>query len=152
AAAAELAGGVAVKGIAKKPIAALLLLAATAALGFGLVGAHPPAAQQPPPSDTKPGERTAVRSISGRVVGPDGKPVAGAKLFTSAVTAWPYMMEPVVGIRSAHTADADGRFTVTGIPAPGDLFASAPGFGLAWLQLPGQKDPELAGEQTLRLP
>jgi RNA polymerase sigma factor (sigma-70 family) len=151
AAVAELAGEVAVKGIAKKSLAALLFLTATAALGFGLVGAQPPASPQPPPSDKQPAGRT-VRSISGRVVGPDGKPVAGAKLFTSAVTATPFMMVPVVEIRPVGTADAAGRFTVAAVPTPGNLFAVAPGFGLDWLQVPRPNDPQLTGEQTLRLP
>src|SRR5262249_44939491 len=60
-----------------------------------------PAAAQPPAADEE-GDRVEV---SGRVVDPDGKPVAGAKVFFARY---------ILGLRNppppAVTSDAEGRF------------------------------------------
>lgn len=80
-------------------------------------------------------------TYAGRVLGPDGKPVAGAGLYLTQ--PWHYITRPAPSPRYAATAD-DGTFRFT-VPkalfADGvaDLVASAKGFGPAWLGL-GPKD------------
>jgi RNA polymerase sigma factor (sigma-70 family) len=97
----------------------------------------------------------ASRTITGRVVGPDDKPVAGAKLFVPALH--PKGPESSgTEARPDATADAAGRFTVTATLIDKDfpqlrLIAAAPGFGIDWLQFGGQGDPELPAEPVLRL-
>jgi RNA polymerase sigma factor (sigma-70 family) len=153
---AKLAEGVAMGKTWSKAVAALLLVASIGAVTFGLVAAQPPAATKTASGDKSQAGVAAEPSISGRVVGPDGKTVAGAKLYVATVTAFPFMQEPVVEVRGVGSVDAGGCFTVSvapaavGVPQP-YLFAHAPGFGLDWLQLPGPRDSKLAGEQTLRL-
>jgi RNA polymerase sigma factor (sigma-70 family) len=98
-------------------------------------GAKPPAA---PAKDNR-------ATVSGRVVGPDGKPVAGAKLFLCDAAGKSAAPQPA--------ADGDGRFHFA-LPAgtgPGlrGLLATADGLGLDWAFLqPGAIGHEL----TLHLP
>ncbi len=108
------------------------------------------AAQKPGP----PAGGAAPRTISGRVVGPDGKPVAGAKLFVPGLPKYPAPRGTEA--RPDATAGADGRFTLAVTPIgkalpPMCLIAAAPGFGIDWLQFGGQGDPELPAEPVLRL-
>lgn len=88
-----------------------------------------------PPPGSKPGETVEVR---GRVVAPDGMPVAGAAVRAASIDRearpWP-----------EATSGADGRFVIR-LPKPGGaepqgymdrfpwLLASAPGFGLGWTE------------------
>jgi RNA polymerase sigma factor (sigma-70 family) len=170
---AALARGVAVRGLVGKSVGALLLLAGAAALALGVLSAGPPAAALPPrepqseqaaaAAATKenqpapPADRTAPRTVTGRVVGPDGKPVAGAKLFVPGARTTGFTVLDDAEARIAGTTDADGRFSVTVAPRGRALVleylvAYAPGLGLDWLQFYGPDDPALDGEQTLYLP
>ncbi len=95
----------------------------------------PKAVEAAPPHGSKPGETVEVR---GRVVAPDGMPVAGAVVRAAYIDRearpWP-----------EATSDAEGRFVIR-LPKPGGaepqgymarfpwLLASAPGFGLGWTE------------------
>jgi RNA polymerase sigma factor (sigma-70 family) len=158
AAVARLAEGGAVKSLTNKSIAALLLLAGTAALGFGLVGAQQPVARQSPPANKTPADDPAgARLISGRVVSPDGKPLAGAKLFAPVRKAGGPDWRQDAETRAVGTSGTDGRFAVS-VPAFDKdhpqwyVIACAPGFGVDWLAFFGPDDPAWSGDKTLRLP
>jgi RNA polymerase sigma factor (sigma-70 family) len=114
-----------------------LLLAVAAAAAGGLL-ARPPAAA-PPSSE---GEKSAARperlgdtaTVEGRVLGPDGRPVAGASVrlgsgATKAGKAWP--------VRA--TTGADGRFRFAANKAEmrrgATLVATAAGHGSDWVEL-----------------
>jgi hypothetical protein len=178
---AALAGVGAESALVNRSLAALVVLAGTAALGLGLVSAGLPATA--PPQGPRPGkadepavagampgpaakaadapqvpaDQPAARRVSGRVVGPDGKPAAGAKLFVPVTKVTLLTSIDDVAFRLAGTADADGRFAVAAAPFHKDfpvsyVIAYAPGFGVDWLQFGKPGDPEPVGEQTLRLP
>jgi protocatechuate 3,4-dioxygenase beta subunit len=88
--------------------------------------------------------------IAGTVVGPDGKPVAGAKIHAtgkSAAGANP-MMAVMSSISSdaAATSDADGKWTADGLPeGPYTVSASADGF------LDGEASDVAAGKTDVAL-
>jgi hypothetical protein len=136
--------------LANKPAASVWPLAGMAALAFGLASTTLPAA--PPPVKDPP----ETRQVSGRVLAPDGKPVPGAKLFTFLRKAGRILAPADVEFPLLGTADGDGRFTVSAVPA-GKLdrrsfvIAYAPGFGLDWLQFDEEKDTGPLRDQTLRL-
>jgi hypothetical protein len=108
-------------------------------------GAKPPAAQAlPPAADGKDSV-----AYGGRVLGPDGRPIAGAKLYlTRAIWAWRPSPSPEYA-----TSGPDGRFRFT---APKAEFrdwatvvaATAPNCGPGWVEVPagGKRD-----DLTLRL-
>jgi RNA polymerase sigma factor (sigma-70 family) len=100
-----------------KPAAVLLL--ALAALGIGLgVLARPPAQEPPaPPAAKTKAEAPAAKdedkeriAYAGRVLGPDGRPVPGAKLYLTL--AWGYLRKPAPSPEYATTGP-DGRFRFT---------------------------------------
>jgi RNA polymerase sigma factor (sigma-70 family) len=101
------------------------------------------AKDQPKPPPDEPGARVVV----GRVFGPDGKPVRGAKVYVST-----YTYKDRTDPRVRATTDAEGRFRFTANRAEVDRQESvavvADGFGLAWLKLGKVASP---GEITLRL-
>jgi RNA polymerase sigma factor (sigma-70 family) len=163
---ARLAEGVAVRGGVNKSVTAALLLAGTVALGFGLPSARPPATAQPRPDDSPPAAEAKPtapakpaadsRQISGRVLGPDGKPVAGAKLFMPVLKNGLRVSVEDVEVREIGTSGADGRYTVSVSLLSKDLpwcwaIAYAPGFGVDWVQV-NVNEAVPAGEQVLRLP
>jgi hypothetical protein len=97
----------------------------------------------------------AAAKVAGRVVGPDGKPVAGATVRAAWVNA--------VGVSVPEaTSGPDGRF-VARVPRPVDtadrmvtgglempwLVATAPGFGPGWAA--GVFRPDAPAEFTIRL-
>src|SRR5262245_57092975 len=96
AAVGELARGVAVNGSFQKALFALAVVGVVA-LGAGLGSLGTSAAGQPPgtpvpasvekapPKETAPAPRTNEVTATGRVLNPDGKPLAGAKLFMHRV-------------------------------------------------------------------
>jgi RNA polymerase sigma factor (sigma-70 family) len=116
--AAALAEGVTKAMLAKKVKAALLLVLALGILGAGAaVGLHralaEPAAAEPnpmaaqkaePPADKAADGMRKVFTYSGRVLGPDGKPLAGARLFIYGLTPG------VVVFRERGVSGPDGTF------------------------------------------
>jgi RNA polymerase sigma factor (sigma-70 family) len=171
-----LAGQKAKSGLAT----ALLLAVAALGLGAGALAAHvlaapqqaptPPASQAalegrqaPQPGPTAPdGKPAEEMEVQGRVLGPDGKPVAGARLFLPRLTrAEPVSHRDAVA-RLVGTTDADGRFRLTFRRPAGDmrnyfpdhdlrhdLIAHADGLGVDWVNLSEVKQP---GDVTFRLP
>jgi hypothetical protein len=102
------------------------------------------------PAATAPDDRVTIR---GRVIDPENKPLAGARVAT--VVTWPARGDIVkrAVIHSVAASDADGRFEIAfsksaltlspfelGVRTPDDaerwksltLSASAPGWGVAW--------------------
>jgi RNA polymerase sigma factor (sigma-70 family) len=136
AAVAELAKGVAVNEVMKKAVLALAAAVAVVALGIGVGALKSTAAGQPPDKpvpaggdkgqakDAKPAPDTPKKvAVSGRVLGPDGQPLAGAKLV---LLHWDN------GPADLGTSGADGRFKVE-VPADRRatyLVARAEGFGV----------------------
>jgi RNA polymerase sigma factor (sigma-70 family) len=129
-----------------KGLTALLLLTASLAAGAGLLAhqaltAREPARQAPTADKDKP-VRTV--EVSGRVLDPAGKPVAGAKLYFDPARE-ELRGAPALS-RVWATSDADGRFRMR-IPRAvfqavdlnrrlhGMVVAAVPGHGPAWSAL-----------------
>jgi RNA polymerase sigma factor (sigma-70 family) len=155
---------------------AVVLLLGAAVVGLGAVPfASPketgtpaaPAAKEPapppekptPPAPPPPGESKEV-TVTGRVLGPDGKAVGGAEvaviarraLLHSSFEKYAWQTNTTLG---RTQADADGKFrlTVPRPPAPPvpqmRLLAGGKGLGIAWTWL----DPKASSaESELRLP
>jgi RNA polymerase sigma factor (sigma-70 family) len=140
-------------------VALTALLLAAAGTGAGLWARHahtdqqadPPAAKAPAPA----GNPEETMTVTGRVLGPDGKPVAGAKLYSLRLpTGKPPADENVEAV-ARGTAGSDGRFRIVipkndvspaGADRPLPVMAAAAGFGLGWTR------PEPAGgDVTVRL-
>jgi RNA polymerase sigma factor (sigma-70 family) len=171
AAVAALAKGVAVRGSLSKPLLAALVL-----LGAGVLGAVAwsmgPSAAGPPADKEKPGPHKPAQAVKaadrgvgpeeraevrGRVLGPDGKPAAGARVSylqnrpSNALGAF-------FPGTFAGAADGDGRFrldvTIRGrngvrpFHPIGTLVAAAPGVGPAAIHVGA---PEELKDFTLRL-
>jgi RNA polymerase sigma factor (sigma-70 family) len=137
-AAAALVEGVAMNGSTMRSS-----LLAAAAVGLALLGAgvglaprtaaHPTPEQPNHPPLTREARPASGIPVSGRVLGPDGKPIAGAKFAViddedGAVLAGPSSAE-------------DGRFAFAlpyppTVRNPRQVVASAPGLGLDWLSEP----------------
>jgi RNA polymerase sigma factor (sigma-70 family) len=136
--------------VSKTWIAAVLLLAASVMAGTGVWMAQssdtPPAAAQPAAKEegkkarprTSPSAKDRTVAVSGRVLDPDAKPMAGAKIYYCL----PHPGREAGEVRA--TSDADGRFRFE-LPRPsldkleqdtpwGRLMvaAVAPGYGPAW--------------------
>ncbi len=140
-----------------------LLLAMSLMTGVGLwmglgLAAPPPATETARPNPRAPqadakanGDVLAVR---GRVLDPDNKPVAGAKLYLPRRSKQKPEGREDIAVVPRGTTDADGRFHLE-LPRkevqsdrPVPLLATAEGFGLAWVDLPPKEVP---GDLTLRL-
>jgi RNA polymerase sigma factor (sigma-70 family) len=160
-AAAALAKGVAVNGLLNKSMLLVLALAGAVALGAGLWLASPRGGARPPeqgaPKAALPPKEKAPRpdpagaaerqTVSGRVLGPDGKPVPRAAIY---LFGWKKGNKPAPAQRVA-TTDADGRFTCDAGRASAGLrhvtfVATARGAALDWAPL-----DESRRELTLRL-
>jgi RNA polymerase sigma factor (sigma-70 family) len=106
------------------------------------------AAQRPGPADRNTDNDLLV--VRGQVLGPDDKPVAGAKLYLPHQSKRPADSTLV----PCGTADAEGRFRLelprkeVQFDRPVPLVAAAGGFGLAWVEWTGNADP---GGLKLRL-
>jgi RNA polymerase sigma factor (sigma-70 family) len=104
-----------------------------------------PAAAKPPAADDKDS-----LAYGGRVLGPDGRPVAGAKLYLALW--WGYHYEPFTAPESATTGP-DGRFQFMAPKAKYDgqptiVAAAAPNLGVGWVGL--RKDDKRT-DLTLKL-
>jgi RNA polymerase sigma factor (sigma-70 family) len=157
---AALVKGVAVNGLMNRFV--LLMLAGTTALGIGLgtsalIGAGQPPNQGPstgaasPPAftaDARPRPDVKARvadnkdaiAYSGRVVGPDGRPVAGAKLYLTLAYGYPHEPEPSP---EYGTSGPDGRFAFTVSKKQFGkqstvVAAAAANFGVGWADVPGE--------------
>jgi RNA polymerase sigma factor (sigma-70 family) len=140
-------------GLARAARAKFLLApVVAAALGAGILAAgltapraatessEPPAAPQP-----RSGERAAPvtpKEIHGRILGPDGKSVAGAKVYAvrsskSGPGEWAVVATSASDgtFRTAHPAQGEWRVPV--------LIAHKDGFGVAWEELGGTESVAL---------
>ncbi len=148
--------------------AALVLIGVLA--GAGLLwgqGYFPPAAPDPQ-LELASQERTMVtatqevssrRIVTGRVLDPDGKPVPGARLFALKVPATP-KNDLDLEIPERGVTKADGSFRIELPSADVDptiplgngtempLVAIAPGFGMAWANMPRKSS---SAQLTIRL-
>jgi RNA polymerase sigma factor (sigma-70 family) len=143
-----------------KPVAALLLVLGLLGAGVGTLhhlqaGAQrldPPPTKEPP-APAKAAEDKGALRMTGRVLDPEGRPVADARIY------WPHLRKPKptrlddVAIVERAVTGKDGRFSVA-LPRADiqpamrfKLVAVAEGFGMAWADLPG----EGAGPLTFRL-
>jgi RNA polymerase sigma factor (sigma-70 family) len=153
-------GGVA-SLLAKKASVAVVLLVSLA-LGVGGLLAHraipsrtlvegpsaPMAAPQAPPRSTRSAGKDTAIEIKGRVLGPDGKAFAGARLFLLSDMA---RKKADAAVRAV--TDTDGRFRFPAKPADFDakgkaiLAVTASGFGPDWAEITTKPQDAL----TLRL-
>jgi RNA polymerase sigma factor (sigma-70 family) len=149
---------------AKTVTAALLAAALFAAAGVLTCQAIAAKGQEATPA-AKPGQpasETGARppesadaadasvTFSGRVLGPDGRPVAGAKLYQTPW--WGYHFEPFTAPESATTGP-DGRFAFTTPKAKYHdqatiVSAAAPNLGVGWV---GIRKDDKRTDLTLRL-
>jgi protocatechuate 3,4-dioxygenase beta subunit len=179
AAVAALARGVTVNMLVTRSIPAILAVAATALLGIGMAALKVPARQTTAKTrlaravaegKAKPQAANVKDTIAcaGRVLGPDGRPVAGAKLYLtrSYTFAWQpvasakvsptgsYTLpwQPSTLLESATTGpDGRFRFTVPKEQVNGRYFvlaATAANHGPGWVKIPagGKRD-----DLTIRL-
>jgi RNA polymerase sigma factor (sigma-70 family) len=90
------------------------------------------------PEADKPNDPQEVITYKGRVLGPDGKPVAGAKLHMTL--SWGYPHQPAPSPEYARTG-SDGRFTfqVSNVEfgeQSATVAAAATGCGVGWVNVP----------------
>jgi RNA polymerase sigma factor (sigma-70 family) len=145
--AAGVLGGAARLG-AGRPQAAAPAVAAEGSSGKEMKG--------PTPRDARAGkdrQPSQPVKIAGRILGPDGKPVPGAKLFVPRLKTVEPTSPKDIDVEAAGAADADGKFAVT-IRPPGPrmrpyVIAHADGFGVDWYEFGEGRPP---AELTLRLP
>jgi RNA polymerase sigma factor (sigma-70 family) len=150
AAVAALAKGGSVNALLQKSMLALFALVAASVLGIGMGALQLPAASQKATKETRAAQEDKTKdekattqkgTVSGRVLSPDGKPLAGADLL---LVGGKDKGKPV----KLGVTGADGRFTVT---APRqrwvNLLARSPGLGVDFIDL--GRAP--AGEIELRL-
>jgi protocatechuate 3,4-dioxygenase beta subunit len=146
--AAALARGVAMNGLFTRTRLAVMAVVGLAAVGIGAAAMPGPAAPPDPPkadkmekakADAKADARTAegkAKTITGTVVGPDGKPAAGVSLTTMKPGKTD---EDKPTVAELAKTGADGTFTVTLDPLPPGrpdfrtLAAAKAGFGPDWV-------------------
>jgi RNA polymerase sigma factor (sigma-70 family) len=96
-------------------------------------------------------------TVNGRVLGPDGVPVAGARVYLPHRLKERPQREDDLAMIQRGTTGQHGRFALKlprkdaqpgGIAAPAVLIAVADGFGLDWVELPQQGAP---GDVTFHL-
>jgi RNA polymerase sigma factor (sigma-70 family) len=109
---------------------------------FGAAGRGPTAPADkttPKPQSVQAAPQSAENdsiTYSGRVLGPDGNPVAGAKIYKTHW--WGYHWQPFAGSESA-TTDAEGHFAFTApkgrLEKSVIVSAAAPGVGVGWVMI-----------------
>lgn len=136
----------------------LAVAAGTVAVGAGIL-AHreqPSAPAEPPPTAAKvPTEKpSATVTLRGRILGPDGKPVKGARLCWPHLRKMPPRSEDDIEYPQRGKTDAEGRFRFelprTDIHADFRMYliATADGYGADWMELSADN---MHAELTLRL-
>jgi RNA polymerase sigma factor (sigma-70 family) len=150
----------------KRAVASVLVLTALLGLGTGWFAATGAAREEPAVADkesapaTKKPERAAhpheTRQVSGDVVDPDGKPVAGAKLLVPALRSNKPAYPENRDVRTVATTGADGRFSAAvDVARTADvkslLIAYAPGFGVNWVEIDGGTAATPVEDLTIRL-
>src|SRR5262249_7394941 len=144
--------------LTRAKIAPVLLTLAGAAAAWGLASAPTVSEDPKPRQESASAEQQAgtddVIAIQGRVLDPEGKPAAGAKIYVPRRLKERPASQDDIAVIERGVTDKDGRFKLK-LPrkdAPPDwrvpLIAGADGLGLDWIELP-QK--ELPGDMTLRL-
>jgi RNA polymerase sigma factor (sigma-70 family) len=115
----------------------------------------PPGVRQAPrqAAEARPAENLRV---SGRVMGPDGKPVAGAKVYLLKWRPPPWLRqaEDKAPPKVWAETDKDGRFSFTAAQRDwGELFVTAAGYGPGWVIKPGrlQETWPIEDDQVVRL-
>ncbi len=160
----------ATQGILRMTMALLsvggLCIGAGAALWSGVPGRHgpatPPAAAIPPPPQQQavgvvdPDNPKFAGHFSGRVMGPDGKPLSGARVFIAPKSKEVKEIGPV-----RATTDADGRFEfdapdmtyaeLDGLPArrEGLLIVTKDGYAPDWFETWGKNHSSLVGSNLV---
>jgi RNA polymerase sigma factor (sigma-70 family) len=139
----DLIRGVAVNGAGIKAILLTVGVIAAAMLGVGAVSpigggqtSDRPVAKKADADDKQPAVQVvppAVRTYSGQVVGPEGKPVKGATVFAFEVAASADLPKPRDPETVRAAADGEGKFRIslpTGKAFMPSLYATAEGFGI----------------------
>ena len=149
----DLIRGIAVNGAGIKAILLTVGVIGAAMLGIGAVSplgseqaSERPVAKKADANGKQPTAKVAppaVRTYSGQVVGPEGKPVKGATVFAFETAGAPDLPRPRDPETVRATADGDGKFRIT-LPAGkrfmGSLFATAEGFGVERIALSERTD------------
>jgi RNA polymerase sigma factor (sigma-70 family) len=142
AAVAALARGVSMNTLANRSLGLMLAMLAFTWLGLGVWSARqsvagPPAARgqsaQAENAKAKPPAQDEGRALTGQVVGPDGKPVEGARVVLAATDP-----QESKSTREVARTDAAGRFRCVLPGQKGDnqlLLARAAGFAADWVQV-----------------
>jgi RNA polymerase sigma factor (sigma-70 family) len=115
AAVAALTGGVSMSTFASRLMVALFVLIGATALGVGLWLARPtavegPTARQAEDTRPKPAAVEEAHVLSGRVLGPDGRPIRGARLWAVPRFGRKDGFEPIA---APEPTGRDGRFRFT---------------------------------------
>ena len=151
-----------VEGVSRTMIATRTRIITTLLLALGLVAATTyrlsavaPRPEQPPkapPAKADPGKTTIA--VRGRVLDPDGKPLANARLYWPRLLRMPPRSPDDITTAQVGSSDAEGRFSVklqridTPSGRPLSLLAVADGFGIGWADV---RTDVPAGALTVRL-
>jgi hypothetical protein len=139
----------------RKAVGAVLLAATLAAATTGLLAYQGPGAQygKPAPQAAPAGvparaadEEKKEQLVSGRVLDPDGKPVAGAKVHLLRWNAPGQLTPDKAPPKVWAETDKDGRFSFTAPPHEGELFVTAVGFAPGWDTAGGLRSVVRLGE------
>ncbi len=115
----------------------------------GRQAARPTSEEQPERAEAE--EAKEMLLVAGRVLGPKGQPIAGARLYSPGRLKDRPQGQDDRAVIQRGTTGKDGRFQLK-LPRrdaqPAPLIAAADGFGLDWVELPPKDAP---GDLTLRL-